>query len=582
MSVARTEVADKELETSKLVISLRNENESLGVRLQTAESQLCEIGTLLGDKQNLVSTCRTLLKYVKSYRTLKHKLSQSQMEVVTIQNKANDEAQKLKQSLSSAENERLRAQGQTGELISKIEILEKELKLSRRECAELGSLLQECQMVLNSLATSQWSRSHSAGWKSFHYNTCTARLNAPSYDFRGSLQLQCRSPCHTFSSAEKTQDSASSGLINNLGRHALKFHSMAAGQATAALHDISKCASYVPVEDADKKTGPLITTIPANRANDDFVNTIQETCSHNEDDALKRANNHPLKEDSGKLDAEMKPIFPHVTSSKPALSLNHITTGKDTDDTVKSVHIVGAMIELPVETLTAVELQPNRTITSENVEGNAPIASESTHTPKHEQRGSNKTFDVIEELTKDAGMQGAAPLSYSIGPSNDPKSFLTEPYHTVGISQSLHALISEVMKQNYPDSKYNMKFTLEESSQPVDEIDLTISLKSGALAPIEAVRDEQYIGPSQLHNSLISEGYTLNEFEEETKGEATDKKERTDEGSVSYSMNWSKDDLNESTVVSTEVEESQEDGTISLEVISTYYESSVDDNDNNW
>ncbi len=65
LSQARSEIANKETDTSRLLISLRNENDSLQIRLQAAETQLNEIGSFIGDKENLVGKCHYLLKYAK-------------------------------------------------------------------------------------------------------------------------------------------------------------------------------------------------------------------------------------------------------------------------------------------------------------------------------------------------------------------------------------------------------------------------------------------------------------------------------------------------------------------------------------
>ncbi len=135
-----------------MLITLRNENDSLRIRLQAAKSQRNKIGSFIGVKENLVSKSRYLLKYVRSYKkNVKEKSSKSRLEIATIHKWAKEESRKLEESLTIAENERLRVLGQNSQLLSRIDFLEKEVNLSRKECADLGTLQQECQVALNSL-----------------------------------------------------------------------------------------------------------------------------------------------------------------------------------------------------------------------------------------------------------------------------------------------------------------------------------------------------------------------------------------------------------------------------------------------
>jgi len=61
----KTVLDDNKILTLEPKISLRNENDSLQIRLQAVETQLNEIGSFIGDKENLVGKCHYLLKYAK-------------------------------------------------------------------------------------------------------------------------------------------------------------------------------------------------------------------------------------------------------------------------------------------------------------------------------------------------------------------------------------------------------------------------------------------------------------------------------------------------------------------------------------
>jgi len=607
LSQARSEIANKETDTSRLLISLRNENDSLQIRLQAAETQLNEIGSFIGGRENLVGKCRYLLKYVKSCKNLKEKLSQSRMEIATIHRRAKEESQKLEESLTIAENERLRVQGQNSQLLSRIDFLEKEVNLSRKECADLGSLLQECQVAFNSLGNSPHSKNLSSGWKSFYSNPCTAKLNVPSHDAIASLQLLHRSPFHKISITEKSKHSSQGMILPKMGHKNQKVYFVGGEKSPFKEDPTSKNGITLPMVDTCMKIGTLTSALPSNNSKINPINVTEKTYTHSEDDTKKEENKTLTRENlerehSEKLDPEIK------VSSIPLTKPNPETSPSE------AVSLIGNGESMVVPKLKAImegELQPIYTNTYQGSVNAAVIASEAICTYIHCQHEKN---DSIGELAKEATRQVALPNSHSSELIHEPMPYLTwptpRPENIEGQTLNTHVSAEEEVKRD-PELYNISQLNLEKRTQANDEMSSNTNVDPVAMA---LVRDEpqntgrtsssekyelcefeeetngdtmtqdepQKTRRTQHNQSLSSEKYELYEFEEEAKGEATEILETRVEGSVTYSMNWSKNDFDSSTVLSTEVEESQDYATVSLEIVSAYYESSVDDDDNNW
>ncbi len=606
MSQARSEIANKETDTSRLLITLRNENDSLQTRLQAAESQINEISSFVGDKENLVSKCRYLLKYVKSYKNLKMKLSQSRLEIATIHKRAKEESRKLQESLTITENERLRVLGQNSQLLSRIDFLEKEVNLSRKECADLGTLLQECQVALNSLGNSPYSKNLSSGWKSFYSNPCTAKLNVPSHDAIGSLQLLHRSPFHKISIKEKSKHSSQGMLLQKMGLNNQKVYFVGGETSPSKEDPTAKNCINLPMVDTYMKIGPLTSALPSNNSKINPINVTEETYTHSEDDTKKGENKtltsgNPERERSEKLDPEIK------VSSIPLTKPNPETSPREA---VSSIGDRESMVVPKLKAIMEGELRPIYANTCQGSINAAVIASEAICTYIHGQHEK----DSIGELAEEATRQIALPNSHSSELIHEPMPYLTWPIPSPGNieGQTLNTRVSVEEEVKRDPELYNIsKLNREKRSQAIDEMSSNKHVDHVASALVQdepqntgrtscsekyelcefeeetnvdtMTQDEpQKTSRTQHNQSLSSEKYELCEFEEEAKGGATEILETRVEGSVAYSMNWSKNDFDSSTVISTEVEESQENGTVSLEIVSAYYESSVDGDDNIW
>lgn len=603
LSVARSEIAAQERDTSRLLISLRNENDSLQTRLQAAETQLNEIGSFIGDKKNIVSKCRNLLKYVKSYRNLKEKLSQSHLEIATLHKRVKEESRKLEERLTIVENERLRLQGQNTQLISRINVLENEVNLSRRECTDLGFLLQECHLAFNSLGSSPYSRNENIGWRSIYNNLCTSKLNLSSHDAIGSFKLQYCPPSHKISFKGKFKNSAEGILFQNLGHYNQKLYSVG-GKPTAPEEDST---SKNCVVDTRMKIGPLTSGVPSNNSK---ISSINVTEIPPRDDTKKG--------ESSTLTIE-NPECEHFEGLDPEINYNSSPHTKPNLDTspCEAALLIDEEESMMVPKLKD-ELQPIYTNTYQGSVDAAFIASAVNCTYKQGQHED----DSIVELAMEATGQAVLPITHSTEFISKPMRFLVRPIPSTGKfeEQTLNTRLSmEEDRKRDPALENISKLHQEKRSQGneklnsdylLDKVDFcagafledepqitlrTLSSEKYELCEFEEetngdategtmTRDElQNTSRSQDNHSLSSEKYELCEFEEETKGEVTENLEESRvEGSVTYSMNWSKNDVDNSTAISTEVEESQENGTVSLEIVSTYYESSVDDTDNNW
>lgn len=633
LSVARSELADHERDTSRLVISLRNENDSLQTRLQAAETQLNEIGSFIGDKENIVSKCRNLLKYVKSYRNLKEKLNQSRVEITTLHKRVKEESRKLEESLSIAENEQLRLQGQNNQLILRIDVLENEINSSRRECADLGTLLQECREAFNSLGNPPFSRNDSIGWRSIYNNPCTSKLNLPSHDVLGTIELQYRPPSHKIYFKGMYENSAEGMLLQKLGHCNQKIYSVGEN-STAPDEDPT---SKICVVDTCMTIGPLTPGVPSNNSKIDSVNVTEKS---SEDDTKKN------------------PECKHFEIRHPKINVNstpHIKSNQDTSpsEAVLLTDEEESMKVPKLKALLADELQPRKINTYQGSVDTTFIASDTYVQSQHED-------DTILQLEEEATRQVVLPIVHSTEFISEPIRFLAQSIPSTGKieGQTLNTCLSEEEERIRSPELENISMVYQENrSQPngkmishysLNKIDSSALVDDEPQPPVRTLSFEKYelcefeeetngdategamtqdepqntsptqhnhslsyekyglcefegesnggdtkctmtldkpknTSPTQENHSLSSENYELCEFEEETKGEATENIEETKaEGSVTYSMNWSKNDVENSTVISTEVEESQENGTVSLEIVSTYYESSVDDTDNNW
>ena len=210
LSLSRSAVAQKHQEVARkeqATLSLRMENDTLRVRLKTAEEELGAIGRLMGEKSHRPDKYPALVKRLTSYKEMQHRIHLLQHESDSFQRAAAEERNKLQQKCVSAETELIGVKEHIDKLSARNKNLEIELKASQAECTGLNRLLRDCQCVLESLGSVSRDGNKGLEWS---YRILNARRAAKKAVFTHdslSLPVQRRVSSSRLSSVQKPQDS---------------------------------------------------------------------------------------------------------------------------------------------------------------------------------------------------------------------------------------------------------------------------------------------------------------------------------------------------------------------------------------
>lgn len=606
LSLARSNFEEKTLEIARLeqmASFLQKEKHSLQERLQAAETQLREIGILLGAKTEIIGTCRELVKRAMRFRDVKNKLRQSHLEIQSCQKMAKEENDQLIQKVISAENCASKTRKECSKLLAEVEMLKHELKLSRTECAELSSLLRECQMILENLGSVQRpDEIYITGWGSKHLNARRAiELNASSSDETTSLLLQ------RLSSFRKS--SAETQLGHPLGtRFATKCQHYVHSSNSRAFNEnrsdqVQKNMLFSEVQPSNNSLDhtSAASVVFSTGDNRPKVNISLPTTPSTNRNQRASGSSEGTKGNVASQFFDMMHHQTSMTSKSFATSSGEgmpLTSGSHTpnkcsvsNEVVQEASILsdGTAIEVKKEKSPKVALDPNcGSAVSGMMDRLHSSCIDYTPMPAEEAAamsfdGTNKEVqsDIITNVATEPNCNAAVEGSEHILKESRDHACLTSVAAGVSItSKQIDDSIVNSQSYNVASSSSDTK------NRSLDKLDETIPLEQNNYsAPRELVSDcRQSAAPLHPTETLdiYSVEYSMNGFDEETKFEVTEKTEQTDVESVMYSMNWSKAELDDSTGISTQVEKSQGDTTFSIEVISAQYESGVEYNDDNW
>ena len=585
LSLARSNFELKMLEIARLEETasvLQKEKHSLQERLQAAETQLQDIGVLLGAKADTAVSCREVVKRAMRCRGMKSKLWQLHLEIQSCKKNAKEENHQLIQKVISAENCASRARKEFSDLSAEVNLLKHELKSSRKECAELSSLLRECQMILENLGSVQRPDDiYITGWGSKHLNARRAiELNVSSSDEATSLLLQRISSVRKSSAdtqlghplgtgfATTCQHYMHSSISNSFNEKRSDqvqknmFYSEVQTSNNSLDHSSAAFTVFPPGGNIPKVNFPLPTTPTTNR--------YQRASGSSEGIKGNVANQY--------FDMHHQTIIASKSfatsggEGMPSTSESH-TPIKCSPN--KCINLEGTVIEVKREISPKVALDPS---------GCSVVCGMST------KEAPVVGFDGVNEEVK----------------SNFITNATTEPNCNSVIDGSAHILKESIdhaclapnttgvtfTSKQIDDSIANSQSYVGASSssdikkRSLDKLDATIPQEQiNYSAPRKLVSDcRQSVAPLHPNEAfdIYSVEYSMNGFDEETKLEVTEKTEQTDVESVMYSMNWSKAELDDVTGISTEVRTSHEDETFSVEVISAQNESGAECNGDNW